>query len=241
VIAATYGDLFIAIAGAAGALTGLLFVALSVTRRPERGSAAYVIQQVRAAAALLSFTNALAVSLFGLVPGTKVGYPAAVFGMIGIAFTAAAVRSVISSGATRREQLQQLGFTNLLLLVFGTELVAGIVLLAGSPAGTPLEIVGYALVASLLFGVARAWELVGEWNTNLVASIATLVGLTAIQPTAEPEADKEPVSEGRPGGDGRPDDSGEPARGTEPAGSSEPFDAPDSARRPAIEAEDSGR
>jgi hypothetical protein len=196
VVSATYEDLFIAISGASGALTGLLFVALSVTPRQPAGTPARVIQQVRAAAALLAFSNALAVSLFSLVPGTHVGYPALVLGLIGLAFAAAAIRSIRDSGATPRQQLRQVGFTVLLLLIFGTELAGAITLLAGSTeATTPLEIIGYALVASLTFGVARAWELVGEWNTNLTASIAVLAGLAHAR--GDEAGDTAPA--GRPG------------------------------------------
>lgn len=89
VVSATYRDLFATVATAAGALTGLLFVALSLVPRRASGSGLSVIQQVRAAAAWLAFTNALAVALFGLVPGTNVGYPALVLGVIGVAFTVA--------------------------------------------------------------------------------------------------------------------------------------------------------
>jgi len=84
VVSATYRDLFATVATAAGALTGLLFVALSLVPRRGSGSGLSVIQQVRAAAAWLAFTNALAVALFGLVPGTNVGYPALVLGVIGV-------------------------------------------------------------------------------------------------------------------------------------------------------------
>ena len=68
VLTAAYREYLSAIATSAGALTGLLFVAVSAA--PRRGSdAPAVIQQVRAAAALVAFFNALAVSIFGLVPG----------------------------------------------------------------------------------------------------------------------------------------------------------------------------
>jgi hypothetical protein len=114
------------VAGSAAALTGLLFVALSVAPRPNPDSGPRVIQQVRAAAALLAFTNALAVSLFSLVPGTIAGYPAVVTGVIGILFTAAAIRSIRSSQSAKRLQRRQIGLIGLLLLIFGTELAAGI-------------------------------------------------------------------------------------------------------------------
>ncbi len=59
-IQGNFGDLLIAIASSAGALTGLLFVALSVAPRRQPNLGPRVIRQIRAAAALLAFTNALA-------------------------------------------------------------------------------------------------------------------------------------------------------------------------------------
>jgi hypothetical protein len=152
----------------------LLFVALSLVPGRSTGSGLSVIQQVRAAAAWLAFTNALAVALFGLVPGTNVGYPALVLGVTGIAFTGAGVRSILISQATFRQQLRQLGLVVFLVLIFGTELIAGIVLLARPDSSTSAQVLGYALVASLLVGVARSWELVGERDTGLIASIMIL-------------------------------------------------------------------
>lgn len=173
---ASYSVLFAAIAAAAGALTGLLFVALSVA--PRRGPAAGppVIHQIRAAAALLAFTNALAVSLFSLVPGTSVGDPAIVLGVIGFLFTAAAARSIRTSGAPRSHQLGQLGLLFLLLLIFGAEFISGIVIAAGTGGSTPVQVIGYALVTSLIVGVARAWELVGDRDTGIMHSLAVLTG-----------------------------------------------------------------
>lgn len=176
VVPVVYRELFAAIAATAGSLTGLLFVALSVA--PRRGPAVgpTAIQQVRVAAALLAFTNAMAVSLFSLVPGTSPGYPAVVLGVIGILFTAAGVRSILSSQATRRQQRQQLGLVILLLLIFGTELACGVAVLADSRLSTAVQVMCYALIASVLVGIARAWELVGERDTGLWASLSVLTG-----------------------------------------------------------------
>jgi hypothetical protein len=155
VVPEVYRELFTAIATTAGSLTGLLFVALSVTRRaPAAGPPA--IQQVRVSAALLAFTNAIAVSLFSLVPGISPGYPAVALGVIGILFTAAGVRTIVSSQATPRQQRRQLGLVILLLLIFGTELACGIAVLADSRLSTAVQIMCYALISSVLAGIARA-------------------------------------------------------------------------------------
>lgn len=167
-VTVTYRDLLTAVATSAGALTGLLFVAMSVAPRRAPQPGPPVIQQVRAAAALISFTNALAVSLFSLVPGTSIGYPAVVLGIIGITFTAAAMRSILSSQSTQRQKLQQVGLITLLLLIFGVELAAGIAVLADPRASEPVHAIGYALVTSLIVGIARAWELVGDRDTGLL-------------------------------------------------------------------------
>ena len=172
-----YHDLFAAIAGTAGALTGLLFVAVSVSPMRGRRSPRHVIQQVRAAAALLAFTNSLAISLFSLVPGTNVGYPATALGVIGLLFTAAGMRSIFFSRSMLRHQWRrQVGLIALLLAIFGTELVNGITILADPQTTAPVQAISYAVVASLLVGVARAWELVGDRDTGIVASIAVLAG-----------------------------------------------------------------
>lgn len=177
VLSGPFRDVFVAIAGSAGALTGLLFVALSVSSGRGRAGTPQVIQQVRAAAALLAFTNALAVSLFGLVPDTNVGYPALALGVIGLLFTAAGMRSIFSSRSMlRRHWRRQIGLITLLLVIFGTELVNGIIALSSPGDRGPVQAISYAIAASLIVGVARAWELVGDRDTGIIASLAVLTG-----------------------------------------------------------------
>ena len=184
----SYRELFTAVATCAAGLTGLLFVAISVGPRESTAGQPAVIQQIRAASALLAFTNALAVSLFGLVPGNNAGYASLSVGIIGILFTAASVRSILSSPDVSVDQaLRQAGLIVLLLAAFGGELGCGIGLIWNHTAVFGPGFLSYALVALLLLGIARAWELVGNRDTGVFASIAVLTGLDhrpAVRPAA---------------------------------------------------------
>jgi hypothetical protein len=176
VVFGTYRDLLAAVAASAASLTGLLFVAISVAPRPARGGRRDVIQQVRAAASLLAFSNALIVSLFGLVPGNNIGYPALVLGISGVLFTVAGLRSIWGDQASRHRIPGQLGLIGLLLLTFGIELVAGLLVVRSGHDTSALDVICNVLVASLIIGVARAWELVGARDTSILSSIAALAG-----------------------------------------------------------------
>lgn len=177
VLTGAYRELLTAAAGSAAALTGLLFVALSVAPRAQAAGYPAVIREVRAAAALLSFTNVLVVSLFGLVPGTNAGYPALAAAVVGILFTAAGLRSVVASPETTRAHLRrQVGLFALLLLAFGFELGGAVQLLASPASPGGAQTICYVLVGLMLIGIARAWELVGDRDTGILASVLVLAG-----------------------------------------------------------------
>jgi hypothetical protein len=187
-------DFLAAVAATAGALTGLLFVAMSVAPRQTATLQTPVVRQVRASAALIAFTNALAVSLYGLVPDSNVGYPAAVFGVIGILFSAAGAKSIMSSLQTFRQRSRQIGLIVLLMLIFGVELISGITVIAGARTGTPGHLIGYALVTSVVVGISRAWELVGDRDTGLFASVAVLTGHTPASADTPGDSETAPPS-----------------------------------------------
>jgi hypothetical protein len=71
-----------------------------------------------------------------------------------------------------------------LLVVFGFQIVSGVELIIDSDHSGALGTIAYVAVASLLIGIGRAWELVGEWDTGLVASLARLIGHHSQSPVA---------------------------------------------------------
>ena len=172
-----YRDLFTAVATCAAALIGLLFVAISVGPREGAAAQPTVIQQIRVASALLAFTNVLAVCLYGLVPGNDPGYAATVVGAAGILFIAASVRSIITSPDVSSGQAwRQAGLIALLFAAFGAEIACGIGLTSNDTAVFGPGLLSNTLVALLLLGITRAWELVGNRDTGVLASLAVLAG-----------------------------------------------------------------
>lgn len=80
-----YPGFFAGAATVAGALTGLLFVALSVSLERLRGTTASVEHQAIAATAFTALVDALFVSLLGLDPRGNLRIAALVLGLIGLA------------------------------------------------------------------------------------------------------------------------------------------------------------
>jgi hypothetical protein len=173
----------------AGALIGLLFVAISVS--PERilGPDASEIHSMRAAATLTAFTNALAIGLFGLVPGFHVGHTTTVVAILGLLFVAGAVMRLLPGVRAKRVVWTDLGFFLSLAVVFVIQLLAGLGLDRNGHDAGDLQTVCVLVIVCFLLGIGRTWELVGGQSARL--SRLLIARLQAHQPPAEPDAGEE--------------------------------------------------
>jgi hypothetical protein len=174
-VAGDYRDFFVVIASSSATLIGLLFVAISVSKGRSQPHP-QVMQEFRSAASLLAFTNPFSVALFGLVPGDNIGYPAAIVGVIGVIFTAAGVRTILASPSRGQRRRSQLPLVVALVAMFGVQTGYGIALIINSHRAGTLADIGDVLIVSLLIGIGRAWEHVGDWDAGLFSSIGRLLG-----------------------------------------------------------------
>ena len=87
----SFHDFFSGCATIAGALIGLLFVALSVSPEYLRGENARTDHQVRAGAAFSALVNTMVIALFALLPTTDFGTVAIILAAVGLGTTAALI------------------------------------------------------------------------------------------------------------------------------------------------------
>jgi len=170
-----FHDFFAAASAVVGALIGLLFVAISVSQNRLAESGGTQSHRIRASAALTVFTNALTVSLFALIPGIHLGWPALITAALGEFFVGASLVSLYRVHREQprgyRESLFLVGFA----IVFAVQLVYGIKL-TGDPENVgDVRALAILVVVCALGGIARSWELIGGPEIGLRQEVTRTV------------------------------------------------------------------
>jgi hypothetical protein len=179
-------DLFVAAASVSGALIGLLFVAISVAaERLAREKEAAQVHRIRAAAALSAFTNALAVSLFALVPGQKIGPTAVAVAVGGLAFIAAALLSLVRLRQVRWSTARDTLFLVGLVVLFVIQLIEGIAVIARPHNPGAVNTIAILVIIGFLIGIARSWELIGGPSFGIWHEVTELVRRHESEPADE--------------------------------------------------------
>ncbi len=153
-------DFFLATAGVAGALIGLL-LAISVAQDRLVSESADPVHRVRASAALTAFTNALTISLFALIPEVGISWVAVSVGVVGLLFVFASLMSLLRERLAQRAALRDATFLIGQLVVFGLQIRYGQRLVANHHDTDAAQAIAILVVVCFLIGIARSWELVG--------------------------------------------------------------------------------
>jgi hypothetical protein len=192
-------DFFTASASVAGALIGLLFVAISVASDRLRAGTDGQVHRIRAVAALTAFTNSLSVSLFSLIPGHKLGPTAISVAAVGLTFVLASLLSLIRlrrqvRWATVRDALFLIG----LAFTFVLQLLDGIDLTVHPGHSGDVDTIAILVVICFLLGIGRAWELIGGPSIGIRKEVAAMVRAHQGNADEPQEAPAPPVAKAGP-------------------------------------------
>jgi hypothetical protein len=175
-VSAGFHDFFTAGASVAGALVGLLFVAVTVASEKLAATApGGQLHRIRASAALTSFTNALTISIFALIPADTIGPTAVAVASTGLLFVTASLLSLIRLRAVHRRTSRDMVFLVGLIATFGFELISGIEVLVRPGNSGAVETIAVLVAVCFLIGIDRAWELVGGPEIGIGQEVVALI------------------------------------------------------------------
>jgi hypothetical protein len=142
---------FAATAAAAGALIGLLFVAVSLRPDSIFGEQADARARRLAESSFTGLVNTFFLSLIALIPGTELGYPAAILATISLYVT-----------LTRHLRTRTTSQVTVLLstiVIYLAELGLGIAAIILPSKQSLVFWLAYLVIAALSIALSRAWEL----------------------------------------------------------------------------------
>ena len=172
---AGYHTFFEATASVAGALIGLLFVAISVAHERLTAPAAAQAHRVRASAALTAFVNALTVSLFALVPGREIGPTALSVALIGLVFVVASLMSLLRVRKSQPGELRDAVFLVGLVIIFALELVFALRVIRHPLRTGAVQGIAILVIVCFLIGIARSWELIGGPSIHVRSEVTEIL------------------------------------------------------------------
>ena len=168
-------EFFAASAGVAGALIGLLFVAISVSaeRLANRGlSTDAPDTRVRGADGVYQRAVCLALRAG---PGEKIGWTSVIVAIVGLLFVAASLLSLIRLRQVRWASLRDGLFLVGLAVTFVLQMIAGINVVQRPGDSGSVNTIAILVVVCFLVGIARAWELIGGPSIGIGHEVVAMV------------------------------------------------------------------
>ncbi|HUZ54807.1 MAG TPA: hypothetical protein VMU94_20060 [Streptosporangiaceae bacterium] len=152
-----YTNFFLGSVTVAGALTGLLFVALSVAQGRDDGQGSAERQAV-AATAFTALVDSLWISLVALLPGNGIPTASLLLGVLGLTSTAALI---IRLWRARSRQKLSHRWPVLLLLIVAMYIAQAVSALTTSQGEAARRTGATFVLIFFAVGIARSWELLG--------------------------------------------------------------------------------
>jgi hypothetical protein len=153
VVPRSYLEFMITSAGAAGAMIGLLFVAVSLRTELVFGKTAHKKARTLAGGSFTGLVNAFSLSLLAIVPKTNIGVAMVILGVICLYNTLKLHFSTIGGGTQWRVLIVS-------VLNYLAETAGGITLMVRPHTEWIVGALCYVIFASFIIALNRAWLLI---------------------------------------------------------------------------------
>ena len=177
-----FANFFIASAGAAAALIGLLFVAVSLAPEQTVTRRAPMERQAVTGSAFTALINAFFLSLFALMPHFIFGTAIVPFSSLCLLTSLIQAWHLLRLHKGGRSLLRRAFLVVLSVGLYGFELVNGVQLL--TPLAQPAIVFEllWCVIGAFSIGIVRAWELLGAERYGLLGWLSPLRDLTDSEP-----------------------------------------------------------
>lgn len=183
---ADFTSFFVAGAGAAAALVGLLFVAVSISPERNVGPGAPAERQAVAEGAFTALTNAFFIALGALIPSPGIGWIALVVGAVSLWQSITTGARMLAGGGGVLMFARRLFYVGSGVAVYTLECVYALQVIGAFGHPNPAAAYGivYLVMAVLAIGLARAWQLLGAPRRGLLGRLSPLQAEEASQATS---------------------------------------------------------
>ncbi len=169
-----YASFFSTMAAVGATLFGLIFVAISIVPESTASPSASLDRQVRATTSYLALLNPLVISLFALIPHQQIGDVTIGMSTLGLLNTLGMVLTLIRSADRSVNRFRHSLFILAGFILYGYESYFAIRLIQSPADNVSLYFLADLLVMSSVFGVIRAWELIGMQRFYLISWLASI-------------------------------------------------------------------
>ncbi len=167
---------FTTMAAVGATLFGLIFVVISIRPEVAQAQTASVIRQVQVAASYSALLNPLVISLLALPPHATIENITVIMSAIGLANTLIMGSFLVRDSRSRVRSWKSALFLLGGLVIYGFEMFYGIGLAVAPGDSATLSDLTVLLVIIYIYGVARAWDLVGVRQFHIQEVLGPLIG-----------------------------------------------------------------
>ncbi|BCL79882.1 hypothetical protein ccbrp13_23470 [Ktedonobacteria bacterium brp13] len=174
-VPADFANFFTVMAGVGATLFGLIFLVISIKPEITNAENTSVMRQAQVASSYSALLNPLVISLIALVPDATIGTVTLIMSSIGLINTIIMGVSLLRDSKSGVKKLKSVFFILVSLVIFSIELFYAIRLVITPGDLFALYNLAILLVIIYLYGIARAWDLVGARQFHIQEMFAPLL------------------------------------------------------------------